>query len=189
MQARWTFGANDPDGMGWVTAVAYLVVALVCWVAASAARQSPVPCNGRASGLWGGVAILLAILGLNKQLDLQTPFTCLMSNLAHTEGWYGLRWVLKWGFVGGLGLVGIAVLVWVLWPLREAWRSMAPLGLGLVILILYIGIRASPMQGANRMLGGEDPRVGDKRDLVELSGLFLVAAGAAVAVRTIRGGR
>ena len=44
---------------------------------------------------WIGTSILLVLLGLNKELDLQTVLTDTARYLAHYEGWYDYRRIVQ----------------------------------------------------------------------------------------------
>ena len=69
---RWAPGIGDPTVVGWVTVVVYAAVAFLCL----SARNNVAMHEGRrVRTLWLGLGILLVILGINKQLDLQSLFT------------------------------------------------------------------------------------------------------------------
>jgi len=89
-QITWRPGIGDPTVMGWVTVGAYAVAAAVAGVAAHRARGAAAPHPGP-DRTWLLVAGLMALLCVNKQLDLQSLFTDLGRVLAREQGWYARR--------------------------------------------------------------------------------------------------
>lgn len=86
----------------------------------------------------------MLLLGINKQLDLQTPFIALGKSLAMTEGWYAQRRGAQWIFIACLGGLGLALLTWTAWVFRHAWRQYGLLLFGLLVLIVFVLLRAAP---------------------------------------------
>ncbi|RYG87135.1 MAG: hypothetical protein EON58_21005, partial [Alphaproteobacteria bacterium] len=75
------FRIGDPDIVGWLTVVAYLVAALLSFASYRKPTMMPSPGEKAYSSLlvrrrfWLLVTITLIALGINKQLDLQTLLT------------------------------------------------------------------------------------------------------------------
>src|SRR6266540_5387037 len=98
---RWRPGIGDPTFMGWLTVVGYFTAALLCWMAGrSDQRAHPQSGYPRQPRLWFGLALLLTLLGVNKQLDLQTWFTLALKSAAEAQGWYEQRRVFQAAFIG-----------------------------------------------------------------------------------------
>ena len=167
--------------MGWVTFVAYFLAAAVCYACSRRLKRDETDAgNGQPRAFWRITALVLLLLGFNKQLDLQTPFITGAKQLAHAEGWYSIRRTVQWLFVGGLGATGLALVAWSMWKLRRARYEYGLAWVGLVFLLAYVVVRASPVEHVNRVLGWNLSRVSGKRHVLELAGLSCVGIGAAV---------
>jgi hypothetical protein len=128
---------HDEGALPWFIIAAYLVAAILAFRAGSAA-------SGRERILWVGTAIALILLGINKQLDLQSDLTWIAKIVAHREGWYD-----KWRrdvqgvflLAMALGGIGFSMLLW-RW-LREASGEAKIAAVGIVILLAFIFARAA----------------------------------------------
>ena len=155
---KWEPGIGDPTVMGWVTVVGYVIAAVLCWRIAFLARSRTVL---RAAGpqhmfgFWLSFAILMTLLGINKQLDLQTWFTLFGKHLALDEGWYEQRRAVQAVFIALValgGLMSVATLFWFTRKiLRETWLSLV----GAVFLCCFVLVRAASFHHVDQMLGME----------------------------------
>jgi len=182
MNPDWHFGANDPDPIGWLIFFAYLITSSLC--VASARRSAHLPsCPNSTSArlLWWSLATLMLFLGVNKQLDLQTPFIALGKNIAIAEGWYQKRRMLKWVFTGFVGVAGAGFLAWTASHARHGWsRHALPLS-GVAILITFVLLEAAPLHHANAF-DSPDPGF-DKRQILELLGIACIGVSALLPLR------
>ena len=175
---RWRPGIGDPTFMGWLTVVAYFTASLLCCMAGRSDQRAH-PQSGYASQpkLWFGLALLLALLGINKQLDLQTWFTLTLKSAAQAEGWYEQRRLFQAAFIGALAILGILGLA-ILWMLVRKNRRQAFLALaGMVFLTCFVLIRAASFHHVDQMIG---LRIGGFKLnwVVELSGITCIGLGA-----------
>jgi len=198
----WSPGIGDPNVMGWVTVVAYLGAAYLCfavhrnWLASAGPtvkgrtwgplalallgqrrRLAALPEAVRMSALWKALAIGLLLLGINKQLDLQTALTELGKILANKQGWYERRQRVQIDFIIAVALAGLWMLCSVL---LLAGRNLPRLGLalvGIVFLCCFVAIRASSFHHVDRLLGAD---LGGLKInwIMELGGIALVGLGA-----------
>jgi hypothetical protein len=147
---HWRAGIGDPTVAGWVTVAAYCVGAFFCWKAGrTSARQG----QTREASFWFLFTSFLVLLGINKQLDLQTWFTLFGKHLAQDEGWYGSRRIVQAIFIGFVAVVGISCLIW-FWRLaRGIVRHYRVALFGAVALGCFILIRAASFHYVDRMLG------------------------------------
>jgi hypothetical protein len=97
---KWRPGFSDPDLPGLIITRAYALTALLCFRRALKERRGSDGKNGH-SKAWFLYAIALILLGMNKQLDLQT---LLIQIGTPTLG--GL-WLLEFG---GLGCIAFSTL-------------------------------------------------------------------------------
>jgi hypothetical protein len=177
----WEPGIGDPTFMGWLTVAAYFGASLLCWLAA---RKL-----GQAGSGWGGArlfwcifAVFLLVLGINKQLDIQTLFTLVGKRISLAGGWYEQRRPVQAAFIGfifvmsGLGLIGLRLV---------AGRLTRPILIALcggVFLGAFILMRAASFHYVDQMLGW---RFGGMKMnwILELSGIFCIGLAAIMALR------
>jgi drug/metabolite transporter superfamily protein YnfA len=135
MHFNWTPGIGDPTIAGWITVVLYFVAVIFCWKA-SASRAISM----RERQIWRFVAILFVMLGINKQLDLQTAFTELGRVMAAHGGWYEQRRVVQLAFIRGVAMTCAAIaLTMIVWAWRASfscWLAIlgTSIGLGFVLI-------------------------------------------------------
>lgn len=177
---NWKPEIGDPTAIGWIITVTYFVVAFLCWRAGLAEKKLGM-INGlnRNCWLWFGLAALLLILGVNKQLDLQTPLISIGRAIAQENGWYGIRREVQTVFVILSSILGFLLFFSLLWSLRRNWRQYWLVLLGLLLVGIFILARSAAFSHLDSFLKSL-PAVGPfkKRNIVELGGLFLIGAGA-----------
>lgn len=180
VEERWQLGIGDPTFMGWVTVFAYWMAALVCWRAARKARQAQETnaFSNRSRIFWLLSALFLVLLGINKQLDLQTWFTLFAKHLAQEQGWYEQRRWFQAIFIALVAVVGTGLMCFMAWLVKGS-RDRAKLALiGGVFLGVFVLIRASSFHHVDQMLGFR--LAGLKMNWIfELSGIACVALAAA----------
>jgi len=155
---------------------AYALGAACCWLAA---QRAP-PGEKR---FWKVIAVLMAFLCVNKQLDLQTLLTDFARAQAKAQGWYDNRREYQVEFIVALGiaaLIGLSIL------LTHSVRGGVPMrgaSGGLILLIFFVLVRASSFNKVDLLISR---RIAGLRanHLMELGGIALVTifalAGAGV---------
>jgi hypothetical protein len=190
----WQWHAGDPTALGWLTLLAYLLCAVACWRAWRACRSSATTLNAlhpaeadhqaRLSAWWLGVGGVMLLLGLNKELDLQTLLGLWGKQAAREQGWYAQRRVVQGVFVAALVLAAVAALGLAAYTLRQVLKRIA-LGLaGLGLVFAYALLRAALFHTVR------DPSGQNALAWVwplELAGIALVAWAAWRAARPWRG--
>jgi hypothetical protein len=133
---------GDPTIIGWTITIAYFSAAFLCWrvVKIEESRDGRV---ARSYLLWFGLFILLVILGLNKQLDLQTLLRNAGRYIAEKDGWYGMRREIQNAFIGFIGLLGLLGFIGLLVLLKNNLKDFKLVVTGLVLLISFVLIRAA----------------------------------------------
>lgn len=174
---RWAPGLGDPTAMGWATVAAYLAASLLCllWAKPSGSgRFLPVAFAGA-----------MALLAVNKQLDLQSLLTEIARDAAKAQGWYEDRQTYQAIFIGVIGsgaALGFAAL---LWMLRRRWKETALASAGFACLLAFVVVRAASFHHVDQGLG--ETWVGLRFNwILELGGIALVVAGAVVGWRVRR---
>lgn len=181
---RWAPGIGDPTPLGWLTVAAYLAAAWLC-ARASLAGEPPGAREARAVWAWRALACMLVVLGINKQLDLQSLLTVTARDLALRDGWYERRrpiqvWFIRAVVVASLVVVG-TVGVW----LRRHLREFALAGTGAAFIATFVLVRASSFHKVDAFLHGA--AAGFRMNwILELGGIACIAWGAGVYLRGLR---
>lgn len=190
---RWHLAVGDPTVVGWVVCFTYAACALLCWRAwrscayGRRALAKSVPQESlhqaRLATWWALLAVLMALLALNKQLDLQTLMTELARDMAHSQGWYEGRRTAQRGFLVLLGLGFLAAALGLGWWLRQVASRIVLAASGLVVVLSFVLLRAATFQH----LPGFDALLDDSAWMMELLGCALIGIGAwRATVRTDR---
>lgn len=126
---------HDRSVTAWIIVALYFAAAAAAFWASRFGRR-------RDRRFWVGTAVLLTLLGLNKELDLQTLLTDTARRLAHFEGWYEYRRLVQGAF---LLLLAAALTVAIIALIRWLRRSVLPVkvaALGIALLFAFIVMRA-----------------------------------------------
>ena len=97
----WRPGIGDPTIGGWITVALYFIACVSC------RRTMVTVLSPRSSEqfdgfIWRGIAIMFFLLGINKQLDLQSAFTEIGRMIAASEG--GMTSVERYSSTSSLAL-------------------------------------------------------------------------------------
>ncbi len=176
----WTPTIGDPDPWGWSVVAAYAGAAALCLRASG--RQP-----GRERAFWICAALLMAALGANKQLDLQTLLTVTGRCLARAQGWYDERGEVQTAFVGAVAVIAVIATLTVAVVMRRHLGRLWPALLGLTAILAYVAVRAASFHHVDQLL--YRPAVAGIRadPVLELAGAALIGINAAARGR--RGGR
>lgn len=169
----WKPGIGDPTFLGWLTVAAYLAGGLICWRAARKAR----PIDGNACLFWLAFTALMVLLGINKQLDLQSLFTAVLKQFAKSTGWYEDRRIFQGIFIVVIAFFGLAfaVLAWV-WTSRTLPQHRLAL-VGGIFLLSFIVVRAASFHHFDEFLGASLAFL-RMNHLLELGGIACIAWAA-----------
>lgn len=183
MGVSWTPGIGDPSPIGWATVVAYMLGAALCFRASSTRGRRTKSATEAAAArrdvrLLRFAAACLFLLGINKQLDLQSLFTEVARAYAKSAGWYASRRAYQRLFIIGLAILGLSTGTVLLWQLRASSRSIKLILVGLTFLATFVIIRAASFHHADIWLGSTT--IGGLRWnwVLELTGIAVVAIGA-----------
>jgi hypothetical protein len=152
MHLNWSPGIGDPTVGGWVTVALYFSASVSCWITVQ--RISPAhPKFSSDRRVWLSIAVLFLLLGINKQLDLQSALTEIGRMLAFSEGWYPERRLVQAVFIG---IVALACLLGVIILLNWARHAPGPTWVGIlgtVSVFCFVLIRAASFHHIDRFLG------------------------------------
>lgn len=182
VNGHWQPGIGDPTFMGWFTVVAYFITALLCLISALPHRLVfPLQRVSQIRWLWGFFAILLLLLGINKQLDLQSLVTVVGKELALSQGWYQQRRMVQAQFLVGIVIAALILLSVIGRAIYAERRTYGLALLGLMFLSCFIVIRASSFHHIDTLIGWQV--VGLRMNwILEIGGIACIAIAA---IRTI----
>jgi hypothetical protein len=183
MTPRWTPGIGDPGVVGWLTVVAYAGTAIACLLAAGAGAGAG-ESRRESRWFWVGSAIVLTLLGINKQLDLQSLLTQVGRDMARAEGWYEQRRTIQAAFICLVGFVGIVGLILAQRLSRSRDRAQTIALCGMVFLFVFIVVRAASFHHVDVALN-HLRAFGKLNWLLELGGIATVLLGALVRWRNV----
>jgi hypothetical protein len=168
--------------MGWVTVLAYFLVAWLAFVNARINRNKPSIAAHREVLFWVGLTVLMVALGINKQLDLQSLMTDIGRVVAREYGWYERRHDVQIVFIGVLATSALGFMLGLLWLLRDSLQRVSLAIVGVALLLAFVAIRASSFHGMDRLIGWEF--FGIRMNWVlELGALALIGANAWLLLR------
>ena len=178
-EITWRPGIGDRNPMAWCITVSYFVA---FWLCLSAGRRdlaaSPGGDGSKLWRLWFVFAGMMFLLGINKQLDLQTLFTQFGREVAQRQGWYEHRLPIQVAFVVACSLLGLLSSAASLVLLHRQWQQCGIACIGVVCLIAFVVVRAASLHHVDTLLF-DLPLFGNWMNLAfELCGTLVVATGA-----------
>ena len=179
---RWSPTIGDPSVMGWVTVAAYGITALL--TAKLALGRS----GAAEKFFWLMLAVFLAALTINKQLDLQSALTAFARCLAKAQGWYENRKWVQTGFILGLLGASLVFLVALFFGMRHHLRRTWAAILGLCFLTGFIAVRAVGFHHFDILIKSDISGI-KINWLLELGGIGLILANVIVLLAAGRNGK
>jgi len=129
---------------------------------------------------YGGQALLLLLLGLNREWGLLNILTSYSRLTAMRAGWYNTRRLAQFDLIVGLGVAALLVLLLTAWYFRPIlWRHWLPLVVA-TGLLTYVAIRTVSLHAVDAII--LDRVLGVPWDwIIELSGIVLLIGALTVA--------
>lgn len=182
---------GDASLNGWATFFVYLVTAALCFVNS---RRSAAFAGGRRVALarsrrrfWLVLAALLLLLGLSRQLDLQTLAASAARTVLREDDVYGERSGLQIGLVVAIGTFGTIGLLIALVSFRRVEASVLVAMAGAALLMIFTLIRTISLHDIDRLLmQGIGVPHAQVNNVIEIGALLLVAAAAYGFTRQLR---
>jgi len=146
--------------MGWVTVAIYFLVSICCLLV----RQiEPVKFENTDDAhhevnariyrkFWSVLALSLFLLGVNKQLDLQSLFTQTGRDFALASGWYEHRQTVQKIFIALIGLFAIGASGWLIYRFKNACHTIKIAVAGFTLLFAFVVMRAASFHNVDYLL-------------------------------------
>jgi hypothetical protein len=140
-------------------------------------------CSGEGAGhaharrFWCIVAATLFLLGINKQLDLQTLLWHTGRAVAKSQGWYEHRRLVQYAFLGCIATLGILVLRFLIRTVRPARVEHSIVIAGTTMLLCFILLRVVSIHPIDHALAVEFAGLSPK-NVIEFGGILMVCTGA-----------
>jgi hypothetical protein len=129
------------------------------------------------------LALGLVVLGVNKQLDLQSAVTAFGRETVRRQGWEPHRETLQRGFVVAVVVLAVVCCAGLAVLARREWRRVAIALVGWTALCVFVGVRAASFHHVDHLLGVR--WAGASLNVVfEVGGIAVVAVGALTYRRT-----
>ena len=131
------------------------------------------------------LTLVLVVLGVNKQLDLQTALTEFGRMLAREGGWYSERQLVQRTFIFSVGLAALTIGAAAALLLRRAPTATHVTLLGGLGLVAFVVVRASSFHHVDLLI--RSSWFGVRANwAIEIGSLLLVITGAAWRARLLR---
>lgn len=155
----------------------YAAAVLAVWRVLRGWPVQGTPSFDKERWFWRLLVFGLLLLGINKQLDLQSAVTELGRISASEGGWYNRRQQVQEAFIAGIALMGLTLFAMVLQLVWRAPRATHVALAGTAGLFIFVVIRAASFHHVDAWLG---QRVGGVRMnwLLEMGGLAIIIAAS-----------
>lgn len=168
---HWHAGIGDPTTLGWVIVAAYFLASARCIYKAIISKKF-----GGNYHFWIYLAVFLLLLGINKQLDLQSWFTQVMKDAAQNQGWYAHKKPLQFVFIAFLGAGMLITLIGLRLYLANAWRNYKLTWVGIVLLCTFVLMRAASFNHIDTIINYQV--LGTRLNVIlEISAILLIVLG------------
>lgn len=176
---NWRPGLGDNTLSGWVITLSYFTAFALClWTWKREDDRWLAGVRGLRPRFWLAMAAGLLVLGVNKQLDLQTLVSVLGRRAAKSMGWYDQRRTVQAAFIVLVGLIAVSAVVGIAWWIRSAFRRYWLAAVGGAYLASFIVLRAASFHHVDEVLY-RIPGLGrNVNRVLELSGIVLIAFSA-----------
>ncbi|MEQ1546246.1 hypothetical protein [Methyloglobulus sp.] len=173
----WRPQIGDPTFAGWFTVFSYFLAAFLAFRVYQHAQKLIRSPHNKQCLFWLWIALFSFLMGINKQLDLQSLLTAVGKFFAHQQGWYNDRKMVQGFFIIMIFVFGIYLISWGLrffnQILRRNWLAFA----GMIFLVFFILIRATSFHHMDKLIGTDF--FGLKLNwLMELTGIYCITLNA-----------
>jgi hypothetical protein len=178
----WSPGIGDPTIFGWLTVLAYLVAAWMCLQVVCLEYDLQTEVEQCEKWLWRYLVSGIVLLGINKQLDLQSALTEIGRIIAVDQGWYESRRNVQFWFILAVALIAVLSSVTLIFLARSAPKATLIVLAGCLFLLGFVVMRAASFHHLDGMLRSD---IGGVRMnwILEIGSLLVIIVGARLRVR------
>jgi predicted RNA-binding Zn-ribbon protein involved in translation (DUF1610 family)/uncharacterized membrane protein YhaH (DUF805 family) len=164
------FAGGDPTILGWLITLLYLVLSLQSYL-----KLKKQPSHVEDTRFWWVLLLFFLVLGINKQLDLQTDVLALLKHFASDAGLQSKKTFLKVSFVSLFACL-LAIFLWMTKrSLTSSVKKHKVVWLGIVLLLLFVFARVVIF---NKLLDNDKQLLAEHLSaLSELFALLIIAYG------------
>jgi hypothetical protein len=131
----------------------YVAAAWATWQLLRDWKQQSTQAARSERWFWKVLFAALVLLGINKQLDLQSALTEIGRIMATKQGWYENRHQYQTAFIAGMAMIGLTLLTATLNLIWGAPGSTFWALLGSTGLLIFVVIRAASFHHVDTVLG------------------------------------
>jgi len=169
---------GDPTSLGWLITIFYLIgFSLSLSAGIGVNKRNKHSKNYENGFIWLVFAAFLLILGVNKQLDLQTLFFSLGRKIAAEGGWYDQRRAVQALFVIIFTFIVLLLLVLSVRWIKGKWKWYGMPFAGALLLLLFVMIRAASLNHVQFGLVFANSTRYILCSILELLGILIMCAG------------
>lgn len=174
---NWSPGIGDPTMGGWLTVLLYVIATWAIWQLLRQWNRSDVRGGTHERWFWRVLLVGLALLTVNKQLDLQSALTEFARILADRQGWYADRRSVQLAFIAGVMVMGLTLFALTLNLTWGAPSSTLSALLGTTGLLVFVVVRAASFHHVDTLLGRSVAGL-QVNWLMEMGGLLVIIGSA-----------
>lgn len=173
----WSPGIGDPTLVGWVIVGLYAVAVWLCYRVIRLEYDLREYLEPPEKWLWWILVYGLALLGINKQLDLQSALTEIARMLAVYQGWYESRREMQVWFIGWVGLAALSLGFVLAFVARRTLMATKIALIGCVFLLAFVFVRAASFHHFDALIRSSVGGI-QINWLLEIGGLVVIGIGA-----------
>ncbi len=167
---NWSPSLHDNDFLGWLITGSYIACAILATVFATFLNQME---EKKAFHFWLLIGAIMLVLGINKQLNLQTLMTEVGRQLANAQEWYDLRRIIQFSFIVGLFATLFTAFIWFVVSFRNLLRRFALAFCGLFFLLSYVIMKAAMFHHFDEVIQYDIQGIKMKW-VLELAGIYMI---------------
>lgn len=151
-ETHWQPTIGDPTVLGWLTAVCYGLAALACLVCWHRRSRLIDQARQKRFGLfWLLLGLAMAVLAINKQLDLQGLVHATGRNMAIRQGWFDRRHEAERIVLIAVGVIGLLSVGVILLVMRGLWLRVRLSVCGVALLAGFAVLRTAELLSPGRI--------------------------------------
>ena len=177
LKGQWRPTIGNPSSMGWFTVASYFACAVLSLILALNNQIA----DRRSFLFWSMISLLMILLGVNKQIDLQSLFTEAGGQIAKAQGWMDQRRIVQFWLIIPSGTTAVVAFLSFAIIMRGLFRRFMLAFIGLFFL-LSLFFRAVSFNHFDEILGFT-PSGTKIYWVLELIGIYLILSAG---IREIR---